>query len=92
MRSLKPFAGDDAHAGAHFLDHDQSDGDRDHGPQQKMSELRPGLGVGQDAAGIVIDVRGNESRADYGEEEQDPGLRASQELHAQSSQTYGWNG
>jgi hypothetical protein len=52
-----------------------------------MSELSPGGGIGQDAAGIIVDVCGNESRSDYGKEEQNPDLRASQKLHAHISQT-----
>jgi hypothetical protein len=84
-------AGDRAHAGAHFLHHDQRERDRDHGPKKKMSKLCPGLGVDQDAAGIVIDVRGNKTRADYGEKEQDPGFRASEKLHGHFSLTYGWS-
>src|SRR6202042_3280727 len=58
-----------------------------------MSELGPGLRVGQDAAGIIVDVRCNEPRSNDGEEQQQPGFRASQKLHAHSWQTsYGWNG
>ena len=52
-----------------------------------MSKLRAGLGVDQNAAGIIVDVRGNKSRTDYGEEEQDPDLPTSQEIHAHISQT-----
>ena len=65
-------AGDRAHAGAHLLHHDQGQRDRDHGPQQEKSVLRPGLGVGQDAAGIVVDVGRDDPRPDYGEEQQGP--------------------
>ena len=75
-------AGDRAHAGAHFLHHDQGERDRDHGPQQKMSELCAGVRVGEDAAGIVVDVRGNKARADDGEEQQDPGFPTFQKFHA----------
>ena len=56
---------------------------------REMSELRAGRRVGPDAAGIVIDVRGNKPRTDYCEEQQDPGLPASQKLHGHFSQTYG---
>jgi len=38
------------HAGAHLLHHDQGDGDGNDGPQQGVSVLRAGLGVGEDAA------------------------------------------
>jgi hypothetical protein len=34
-----------------------------------MSELRPSGRVGQNAAGIIIDVRGYEPRPDYGKKE-----------------------
>ena len=80
-------AGDGAHAGAHLLHHDQRQRDRDHGPQQKISELRAGLRIGQDAAGIVVDVRGDDPRPDYGEEQQGPAFPAFQKLHAHISQT-----
>src|ERR1700721_1036521 len=85
----QPLAGHGAHTGTHFLHHDQGESDRNHGPQQKMPELRPGGGIGQDAAGIIVDVCGNESRSDYGKEEQDPDLRAPQKLHAHVSKTWG---
>ena len=58
-----------------------------HGPQQQIAELRAGLRVGQDAAGIVIDVRGNEAGTDNSEEQQDPAFGTFEELHAQISQT-----
>jgi hypothetical protein len=47
-----------------------------------MSELRPGGRIGKDAAGIIVDVCGNESRPDYGKKQQDPNLPTPQELHA----------
>jgi hypothetical protein len=56
-----------------------------------MSELRPGGRVGQDAAGIIIDVRGNKSGSDYGKKQQDPDLPTFQQTHARISQTYEWN-
>ena len=64
------FAGDRPHAGAHFLHHQQSHGDGDHGPQQGVAELGSGIGVGENAAGIVIDVGGDKARPQHGEEEQ----------------------
>ncbi len=54
--------------------HDQGKGDRDHGPEEKVSELRPGRRVGQDAAGIIVDIRCNKTRADDGKEQQNPGF------------------
>ncbi len=65
-------AGDDAHAGAHLLDDDEGEGDGDHHPQQLVAVLGAGLGVGEDAAGIVIDVGGDEAGTEHGEEEHDP--------------------
>jgi hypothetical protein len=53
-----------------------------------MSKLGPGGRVGKDAAGIVIDVRGNKTRSDDGKKQQDPDLPTSQETHAHFSQTY----
>jgi hypothetical protein len=53
-----------------------------------MPELRPGSRVGVDAVGIVVDVRGDKTRTNYGEEQDDPGLPAFQEFHASNSQTY----
>ena len=81
-------AGDRAHAGADFLHHDQGQRNRDQRPQQQMPELRPGSRVGVDAVGIVVDVRGDKARADYGEKQHQPGLPAFQEFHASNSQTY----
>jgi len=52
-----------------------------------MSELCSGGRVGKDAAGIIVDVCGNETRPDNGKEQQDPGLPTPQELHADISQT-----
>jgi len=40
------FACDRAHAGGHFLHHDQRKRDRDHGPEKEIAELRPGGRVG----------------------------------------------
>ena len=61
-----------AHAGAHLLHHDQRDGDGNHGPQQRVAVLRACLRVGEDAAGVVIDVGGNESGAKHGQKQQYP--------------------
>ena len=65
-------AGDHAHAGAHLLHHDQRNGDGNDGPQQRVAVLRAGLGVGEDAAGVVIDIGGNESGAEDGQKQQYP--------------------
>jgi hypothetical protein len=55
------FAGDHAHAGAHLLHDDQGQGDGNHGPEQRVAVLRAGLRVGEDAAGVVVDVGGDEA-------------------------------
>ena len=61
------FAGDDAHAGAHLLHDDEREGDGDHRPEEGVAELRASLRVGEDAAGVVVDVGRDEARAKYGE-------------------------
>jgi hypothetical protein len=63
-------AGDHAHAGAHLLHHDQRNGDGKDGPQQRIAVLRASLGVGEDAAGIVIDIGGDESGTENGQKQQ----------------------
>jgi hypothetical protein len=68
-------AGDHAHAGAHLLDHDERNGDGNDGPEQRVAVLRTCLGVGEDAAGVVIDVGGNESGAENGQEQKYPDSR-----------------
>jgi len=59
-----PFAGDCAHAGGHLLNHDQRDRRRDQRPQKFVAELRSGLGIREDAAGVVIDVGRDEARTE----------------------------
>ena len=54
---------------------------------RRCPNCAPAWRVGQDAAGIIVDVRGNESRPDYGKEQQDPDLPTSQEPHAHFSLT-----
>ena len=54
--------------------------------EQDVAELRAGLRIGQDAAGIVVDIRGDEARAYDGEEQQEPDLPASQEFHGRRPQ------
>ncbi len=65
-------ARDHAHASAHLLHHDERDGDGNHGPQQGVAVLRAGLRVGEDAAGVVIDIGGNESGTEHGQKKDDP--------------------
>ena len=67
------FAGDDAHAGAHLLHDDEGEGDGDHRPEERVAVLRSGCGVGEDAAGVVVDVGGDEAWAEDGEDEDEPG-------------------
>lgn len=53
-----------------------------------MAKLRAGSRVGVDAVSIVVDIRGDKTRADDGEKQQDPGLGTFQESHVRNSQTY----
>ncbi len=66
------FTGDGSHARGHFLDYDQRDGGGDQGPQQRVAVLGAGLRIGKDAAGIVIDVGGDEARAQNRQEGHQP--------------------
>ena len=79
-------ARDRSHAGAHLLHYDQGDRGRDHGPQEHVAELRAGLRIGQDAIGIVVNIRGDDARPHDGEEHQEPELPTSQEFHAHRPQ------
>ena len=60
------FASDDAHAGAHLLHDDQGERYGDHHPQERVAVLRAGLRVGEDAARVVVEVGGDEARAEDG--------------------------
>ena len=64
----KAFTGYRAHARTHFLGNDQRHGNRQQGPKRQISPARAGLRVGVDSAGIVIDHRGDETGAEYGQE------------------------
>ena len=68
----QPLAGDRAHARRHLLHDDQRDRDRNHRPQQRVAELRAGQRVGEDAAGVVVDVGRDEARADDGQHQHEP--------------------
>ena len=70
-------AGDRAHARRHLLHDDQRDRGRNHRPQQRVAELRAGHRVGPDAAGVVVDVRGDEPGTDDREEQHDARAPAS---------------
>ena len=60
----QPLAGDPADARAHGLDRrHQREGQR-HRPQHVEAELRAGLGIGGDAAGVVVGDAGDQPRAD----------------------------
>ena len=54
-------AGDGAHARGHLLHHDQRDGGGDQCPEQGIAEFGARLRIGKDAAGIVINVGGDEA-------------------------------
>ena len=73
----QPLAGDGAHARRHLLDDDQRDRDRDHRPQQRVAELRAGQRIGEDAAGVVVDVGGDEPGTDDREEQRRCGRASS---------------
>ena len=66
------FAGDHAHPGAHLLDQNQREGDRDQRPQQRVAEVGAGLRVGGDSARVVVDIGGDDARADHREDRAQP--------------------
>ena len=59
------FAGDHAHARAHFLADVEGDGHGNQRPQQGVAELGAGDGIGGDAAGVVVHVGSDEPRTDH---------------------------
>ena len=65
------FSGDDTEASAHFFGDVESDGHGDEGPEKRVAVGGASLRVGGDAAGVVIDVGGDDARTDDGEEESD---------------------
>ena len=65
-------ARDHAHARTHLLHHDQGDGNRNHGPQQRVAVLCACLRIGENAARVVVDVGGDESRAEHGQKQEYP--------------------
>ena len=67
------FAGDHPHAGAHLLNDDEGEGDGDHRPEEGVAVLGSGGRVGEDAAGVVVDVGGDEAWTEHGKEEDEPG-------------------
>src|SRR5207245_6494591 len=69
----------DAHTSAHLLDDDERQRDGNHRPQQLVAILRAGLGVGEDATGVVIDVGGDEARYEELEEANQPGSTSAPE-------------
>ncbi len=58
------------HTGRHLLHNNQGDGHGDHDPEQKISKLGSGSGIGVNAAGVIVDIRGDEPGADDGQEHQ----------------------
>ncbi len=60
----KSFAGDGAHAGGHLLNDDEGDGGGHQGPEERIAVLGACLRVGEDAAGVVIDIGGDEAGTD----------------------------
>ena len=62
------FAGNDAHAGAHFLGDVEGNGHRNESPEEGVAIGGAGLRISDDATGVVIDVRGDDAGADDGKE------------------------
>src|SRR3989442_847727 len=67
-----PFPGDGSHARAHLLYQNQCDGDGNEGPEGEIPPARTRLRIRVDAAGVVINVGGDEPRAEDGQEDHDP--------------------
>ena len=67
----KAFARHGAHPRAHFLRHDQQQGDRQQCPQRQISVLGARLRVREDAARVVIHNGRDEPGTDDGEEDRD---------------------
>ena len=65
----KAFAGDHAHARAHFFGDVERDGHGNQRPEQRVAELRAGDGVDGDSAGVVVHVGGDEPGADDGQKQ-----------------------
>src|SRR5580765_3231748 len=79
------FAGNDAHASAHFHGDVQGDGHGDKRPEQRIAVSAAGLGVGGDAAGIVIDIGSDDAGTDDGEKKEHataPGITAGEEVES----------
>ena len=62
------FASDGTHSRGHLLDNNEGEGGRNKGPEQGVAVLGARLGVRQDAAGVVVDIGGDESRSEDREE------------------------
>ncbi len=75
------FAGARAHARGHLLHHNQRKSHGNDGPEKGVAELRAGERVGVDATGIIVNVGGNKSRADYCQKQQGLGLPALEPFH-----------
>ncbi len=63
------FARDDPHARAHFFGDVEGDGHGNERPEKRVAELGAGGGVNGDAAGVVVHIRGDQTRANHGEKE-----------------------
>jgi hypothetical protein len=60
--------GDGADAGADHLNGDHERRGQEHRPAQRVAELGAALGIGGDAAGIVIGGAGNQARPEHGKQ------------------------
>ena len=55
----------------HLLVHDEDRDQKQESPQQRVTEVLAGLGIGRDAAGVVVADHDDDAGADDGEERQD---------------------
>ena len=88
IRSLRPLPVTAPMRAADLLHYDQGHGNGNQGPQQHVAKLRTGRRIGLDAVGIVVDVGGNETGSDDGEEDQDPDFPAFPESHAEHCDSF----
>ena len=74
--------GDHPQPGAHLVDDDQAERYDDQQPQHLEPELGAGLGIGGDAAGVVVGVGGDQAGADDGQQDEDAAVAAEALEHA----------
>ncbi len=69
IKSERPLPVMTPEARAHFFGDVERDGHGDEGPEQRVALMGAGLCVGGDAAGVVVDVGGDQAGADDREEQ-----------------------